>query len=70
MRSLVANGQGVRLNSTVNTSELLVNIVIKAGRSNGVRPNQKVRGRMSLSPMGHVDKAPPVDRQDLSCSCC
>jgi hypothetical protein len=41
MRSFVANGQGVRLDSMVNASELLINTVIKAGRKQRSTPEPK-----------------------------
>ena len=41
MRSFVANGQGARLDSTVNASELLINTVIKAGRKQRSTPEPK-----------------------------
>lgn len=71
MRSFAAYGQGARLNSKVNASELPINTVIKAGLKQRSKPRPKwyVAGCPYLT-KGHVDIAPPVERQDLTCSRC
>lgn len=56
MRSFAAYGQGVRLNSKVNASELPINTVIKAGLKQRSKPRPKwyVAGCLFLI-QGHVD---------------
>ena len=57
MHSFVADGQKeARLSSRVNTSELLINVVIKAGRLQRNTPEPKWYVAGCLTPeLGHVD---------------